>query len=188
MIKDFRARWSYRFEMLLVYLTNHVISRIVLSSVRLFWFRRIMGFEIGPGSSILTDFKVSRRGNLKLGRSCVVNNSCRFDNRFLIELDDNVSITYGTMILTKGHDIDSPTFATKGGGVKIGSYAWVCAQAIILPGVTLGQGAVALTGAVVTRDVAPFQVVGGNPAQLVRERPQNQAYVLKWDPWVPFFG
>lgn len=175
-------------ERTLVYINNHLISRVVFSRVRLFWYRRVMKFQIGPRSSILTGFKVSRRGNLRIGHNSVVNNSCRFDNRFRIELGNNVSITYGTTIYTKGHDIDCPDFSTKGAGVRIEDYVWVCANAILLPGVTLGEGCVVLTGSVVIKSVAARQVVGGNPSRFIRNRPANQRYQLHWDPWVPFFG
>jgi len=173
---------------LLVYLTNHVISRIFLSSVRLCWYRLIMGFHVGSKSSILTDFKVASRGNIIIGRNTVINNGCRFDNRFPIILGDNVSISYGAMILTKGHDIDDPWFITKGAPVRIEDYVWVCAGVIILPGVRLGKGCVVLSGAVVSKDVPEYHVVGGNPARFIRQRPRNQAYQLDFNPWVPFFG
>jgi len=173
---------------LFVYVNNHLVARIFLSWVRLAWYRLAMGFTIGPGSSVLTDFKVAGRRNLKIGANTVINNGCRFDNRFPIAIGDDVSITYGTMILTKGHDIDDPGFPTKGAGVEIGDYAWVCARATLLPGVKLGKGCVVLTGAVVTQDVPEYHVVGGNPARFIRERPRNQTYRLRYDPWVPFFG
>ncbi len=147
-----------------------------------------MGYQIGPESSILTDFKVSTTGNLTIGPNTVINNSCRFDNRFPIKIGRNVSITYGTHIYTKGHDVDDPQFKTKGGGVTIEDYVWICGNAIILPGVRLGKGCVILSGAVVSKDVGEFQVVGGNPATLVRERTRNLEYQLNWNPWVPFFG
>ncbi len=179
---------KHYWDRFLVYVTNHLISRVVFSKVRLVWYRRVMKFQIGAESSILTDFKVARRGNLRIGNNTVVNNGCRFDNRFRIELGNNVSVSYGTKIFTKGHDITCPDFSTNGDVVKLEDYSWICAEAILLPGVTVGKGAVVLTGAVVPKSVEAFAVVGGNPAAKVSERPQNQRYQLHWDPWVPFFG
>lgn len=170
------------------YITNHIISRIVFSRVRLFWYRKVMKFLIGKGSSILTDFKIATTSNLIVGEHTVVNNGCRFDNRFPITIGDNVSITYGTAIFTKGHDIDDPYFRTKGAPVVIDDYVWICANAIILPGVHIGKGAVVLTGSVVTQDVEPYQVVGGNPAKFIRMRLTDLRYELNWDPWFSFFG
>lgn len=175
-------------ELFLVYINNHLISRVVFSKVRMFWYRSVMGFSIGKGSSILTDFRVSCRKNITIGSHTVVNNHCRFDNRFPIDLGNNVSVTWGTVLLTKGHDIDDPLFRTKGAPIKLGDRSWVCAGAMLLPGVNLGEGAVVLSGAVVVKDVPSYHVVGGNPAVFVRERSRNLTYFLSWDPWVPFFG
>ena len=47
---------------------------------------------------------------------------------------------------------------------------WIGARAIILPGVTIGEGAVVAAGAVVTKDVGPWAVVGGNPAKVIKMR------------------
>jgi len=175
-------------EDFLLYLTNHVISHILVSSIRMFWYRNVMKFNIGDRSSIFQDFKVAGRRNIDIGDHCVVNNSCRFDNRFPIKIGNNVSITYGTSIFTKGHDVDDPLFRTKGAPVIIEDYVWIAAYAIILPGVTIKQGAVVLPGSVVAYDIAEYHIVGGNPAKFVRERERNLAYELEWNSWMPFWG
>lgn len=56
------------------------------------------------------------------------------------------------------------------GDVKIGSDVWLCANAVILSGVTIGHGAVVANSAVVTKDVEPYSIVGGNPAKLIGYR------------------
>jgi acetyltransferase-like isoleucine patch superfamily enzyme len=177
-----------KFNRFLVYLSNHVVSRIVFSSVRMWWYRRVMRFSIGPGSSILTDFRVATCRNISIGSNCVVNNGCRFDNRYPIRIGNNVSVSYGTHILTKGHDMNDPDFKTVGSSVIIEDRVWTCTNAMILPGVRLGQGSVVLSGAVVTKDVEPYSVVGGNPAQIIRTRSRDLRYTLSYDAWVPFWG
>ena len=54
--------------------------------------------------------------------------------------------------------------------IKIGNKVWICAKAIILKGVSIGDGAIIAAGAVVTKDVEPYTIVGGNPAKLIRKR------------------
>lgn len=54
--------------------------------------------------------------------------------------------------------------------IVIGDSAWVAGWSIILPGVTIGEGAVVAAGAVATKDVAPWTVVGGNPARVIKKR------------------
>jgi acetyltransferase-like isoleucine patch superfamily enzyme len=72
----------------------------------------------------------------------------------------------------------------KGGDVMIGSRAWIGYRAIILPGVTIGEGAVVAAGAVVSRDVPPYTVVAGNPARAIGDRPRDLTYRLEFRPWL----
>ncbi|AXP01460.1 antibiotic acetyltransferase [Pseudomonas fluorescens] len=78
------------------------------------------------------------------------------------------------------------SYSTKG-DVVIGSDCWICAEAMILSGVTIGHGAVVAAGAVVTRDVEPYAMVGGNPCRFIRwrfEEPVRQALLESaWWEW-----
>jgi acetyltransferase-like isoleucine patch superfamily enzyme len=58
--------------------------------------------------------------------------------------------------------------------VKIGNKVWIGFNSIILKGVTIGEGAIVGAGSVVTKDVAPWTIVGGNPAKLIREIPEHE--------------
>ncbi len=58
----------------------------------------------------------------------------------------------------------------------IGDYAWLGPRCIILPGITVGEGAVVAAGAVVTKDVEPYVVVGGIPALKISDRPSSLSY------------
>jgi acetyltransferase-like isoleucine patch superfamily enzyme len=73
---------------------------------------------------------------------------------------------------------DIKDYAPSKGDVVIGSDCWICADAIILSGVTIGHGAIVAAGAVVTRDVAPFSVVGGNPCKFIRWRFEEEVREL----------
>ncbi|WP_166361168.1 CatB-related O-acetyltransferase [Pseudomonas akapageensis] len=65
---------------------------------------------------------------------------------------------------------DIKDYAPSKGDVVIGSDCWICTNAVILSGVTIGHGAIVAAGATVTRDVPPFAVVGGNPCKFIRWR------------------
>lgn len=56
------------------------------------------------------------------------------------------------------------------GDTVIGNDVWIGSEAIIMPGITIGEGAVIGTRALVTRDVEPYAIVGGNPAKVIRKR------------------
>lgn len=155
---------------LTVWVANHVVSRVPIHRVRTAYYRRLMGFQIGAQAVILTDVRFARRGNLSIGPGAVINNGCRIDNRFAVHVGRSTSLSYGTFVLTKGHDIDDPQFRTRGAPVVIGDYVWCTVRTTVLPGVTLGDRAVVLPGSVVSSDVEAGTVVGGIPARLVRTR------------------
>lgn len=77
-----------------------------------------------------------------------------------------------------------PDYGGTRGDVVIGSDVWLCSNSIILSGVSIGHGAVVANGSVVSRDVAPYSVVAGNPARHVRWRfPEEQCQALLASDW-----
>jgi acetyltransferase-like isoleucine patch superfamily enzyme len=86
----------------------------------------------------------------------------------------------GVWIWTLEHDPQDPNYAAVGGAVIIEDFVWISCRAIILPGVTVGEGAVVAAGAVVTKDVEPFSIVGGVPAKVIGVRNRNLTYKLNF--------
>ena len=101
-----------------------------------------------------------------------------WDERIVI--GSNVLVAAGVRMITRKHgfaDIGRP-MADQGynnAPIVIEDDVWIGFQAIILPGVTVGRGAIVGAGAVVTRDVKPYCIVGGVPARLIRERTPREA-------------
>ena len=75
---------------------------------------------------------------------------------------------------------------TSSSAVRIEDYAWLCSHCIILPGVTIGKGAVVASGAVVTKDIEPWTVVGGVPAKPIGKREEKKYDYHPGAYWVPF--
>ena len=122
---------------------------------------------------------------VRIGARAVINFDCLLDGRhYSIEIGEDASIGPEAAILTVGHNPQSADFATEGGAVLIGPRAWVGYRAIVLPGVTIGEGAVVAAGAVVSRDVAPYTIVAGSPARVVGERRRELSYRLDYRPWL----
>lgn len=133
-----------------------------------------MGLEIIPG------------GRIRVGRGTVVGSRALLDGRRGIEIGANVNLGGEVAVFTLQHDVRSPTFGPKGGPVRIGDRAWISFRTTVLPGITIGEGAVVAAGAVVTKNVPPYTIVGGVPAVPIGERPEDLHYELA-DARAPWF-
>jgi acetyltransferase-like isoleucine patch superfamily enzyme len=172
---------------LLNYLTNHLIPHMPLYSVRHAWYRRVLGVRLGRSSGIhlgcylwcFGPSRLRRDGYLTIGEHTRINRRCLLDARGPVRIGDNVSVSPEVAIITTQHRMDDPAFAVESRPVVIEDHAWIGMRAVIMPGVTVGRGAVVATGAVVTRDVPPLAVVGGVPARQIGTRGlQHPSYVL----------
>lgn len=171
------------------YVTNSVIGHVPSAAVRHLWYRRVNGIEIGAGSTILMSTYlytgVRRRGRepaIVIGRNSVINRQCCLDGRGGLRIGDNVSISPGVWLLTDQHDMNDPWFVESFGPIVVEDYVWVGSRATILPGVRIGRGAVVAAGAVVTKDVEPFEVVGGVPARRIATRSTDLRYEIRHRP------
>ncbi len=121
---------------------------------------------------------------IQIGSRSVINAGVVLDGRGArLTIGDYVDIAPEVRIWTLEHDPDSPHHADRAAPVSIGDYAWICSGATILPGVTLGEGCVVAAGAVVTRDVDAWTVVGGVPARTIKTRNRNVMPRQIYRPW-----
>ncbi|PTQ99354.1 maltose O-acetyltransferase [Mucilaginibacter yixingensis] len=163
-----------------IFICNRVVSRIPSHTVRLFYYRKVMQYRIGKGTAILMDCTFDCTRSIAIGANSVINGKCRLDNKGGISIGSNVSISHESIILSADHDINSPDFAGRERPVTIEDYVWIGTRAMIMPGITIGKGAVVAAGAVVTRDVAPFDVVAGVPAKVIKQRNHHLTYQLSY--------
>lgn len=152
-----------------------------------FWLRplfyRLCRYDIAPSATLQGGVRFFHIGRLQVGAGSLVNRGVLLDNRAGITIGRNVSIAHDARIYTLGHDPHDANFATKGAPVRIDDHAVVFAAAMIMPGVHLGAGCVVMAGAVVTKDVPPLRIVGGNPARDIGPRDTQPAYTLKRRYW-----
>jgi acetyltransferase-like isoleucine patch superfamily enzyme len=166
--------WLYwrGFHLFLATLTGLIPSH----RVRLFLYRAVFGIKIGGGSAIHWQCRFWEPGRITIGEHTVIGNNALLDGRYGLVIGDRVVMASEVAIYTLQHDVDDPFFGSVGGPVFVEDYAYVGPRVTILPGVRIGQGAVVSAGAVVTKDVAPFAIVGGVPAQFIRERQRDLRY------------
>jgi maltose O-acetyltransferase len=132
---------------------------------------RFAGFQLGEGTRVLGPIRITgERGlneRLSIGKNCSVDADCVLEVADKLTIGDGVTIEPGVMILTSTHELDFPSHRAGKlvlNPVVIGDGAWLRARAVILPGVTIGAGAVVEVGAVVNKSVEPNTRVGGSPA------------------------
>jgi len=169
------------------YLTNHVVAHMPSFTLRRLWYRHVLGIVFGQGASVFLGSHVwfcgprdIRRRGVVIGRNSFINRDCTLDLRCGLKIGDNVSISPEVMILGLSHDYNDPAWTLLDAGpVTIEDHVWIGSRAMILPGVTLGRGAVVAAGSIVTKDVAPMTVVAGNPAKPIAVRDSGATeYVL----------
>lgn len=174
-------------------------SRVFIGAIAAFSYNRCVGCfpsyylrhaflraylkRLAPGTNVQSRCHFLNGRRISIGPRNVINFGCLFDGRkYGIITGSDVSIGPEAAILTLGHDPQSGVFADQGGDVKIGDRAWIAYRAVIMPGVTVGDGAVVAAGSVVTKDVAPFTVVAGVPAKMIRKRNEDLVYQLDFRP------
>jgi acetyltransferase-like isoleucine patch superfamily enzyme len=158
--------------------TSELVGYIPCHRFRLMWLRGACRVRIGAHSSVHRRCRMYHPHRIVIGSNTVVNYGVLLDGRGGLHIGDNVSISEGCLILSMQHDIDDPEFCLQGGFVTIEDHVFIGSRATILPGVTVGEGAVVAAGAVASRDVAPYTVVAGVPARRVRERNRDLRYRL----------
>lgn len=130
------------------------------------------GLDIGPGFDI-------NSGSLSFGHEVFVNNGCRFECTAGIQIGSYCQIGPRVSFETVTHELELAIFSHRPSirkAIKIDNHVWIGANAVILPGVIVHEGAVIAAGAVVTEDVPAYTVVGGVPARIIGriERPTTE--------------
>ncbi len=130
---------------------------------------QLTGKKIDDTFRMFPPFTADFGKNITIGKNVFFNSGCRFQDQGGIVIGDGVLIGHNVVIATINHDL-SPENERKNhyAPVKIYDNVWISSNATILPGVTVGEWAVVAAGAVVSKDVEPYTVVGGVPAKVIK--------------------
>jgi acetyltransferase-like isoleucine patch superfamily enzyme len=163
---------------------NLVFTGVPFHAVRQ-GFLRAAGMRIGRKVAILRGTTGVRPERISIGNHCIIGFQCFLGGEGGIEIGDNVNLASFSVLLGGAHDINSPTFDAVLRPTVIEDYVWIATRAIVMSGVRVGRGAVVAAGAVVTRHVPPYHVVGGVPARQIGERnPEACQYEFNYQPWL----
>jgi len=170
------------------YLCNGFIMNQPSYKLRHFTLSKLLNVKIGVDSSIHYGCFVtgSEHGSLiEIGDNSVINRFTYLDGRFPLKIGNNVNISHYTIIQTLTHDPDASDFCGVPGNVVIEDHVWIGTRAMIMPGVTIGEGAVIGAGSVVTKDIPPYSIAVGVPAKVIKKRNTELDYKTKY---FPFFN
>jgi acetyltransferase-like isoleucine patch superfamily enzyme len=166
-------------------IANRMVAHLPGYRLRRFIYRNVFRMKIGEGSTLQIGAFILAPHKISIGDHANIGIGALLDGRRGLVIGSNVDINFNVSMFTLEHDINSPDYSTKGGTVIISDYACIASGAVILPGVRIGRGAVVAAGAVVTKDVEDFSIVGGVPARPIAHRSSDLRYTLKANPF-PF--
>lgn len=159
-----------------LYVANAWVNRLPFHGLRNAFYRRIGRVGLDRSSSLHMGAILYTLGGVTIGPNTTIDRGVRLDGRGGVTIGANVNIAPDVYLLTADHDPQSPDFEGRTAPVTIEDHAWIATRAMILPGVTVGRGAVVGAGAIVTRDVPPYAIVAGSPAKVIGQRTETLSY------------
>jgi acetyltransferase-like isoleucine patch superfamily enzyme len=143
---------------------------------------RLCGMRLAHGAHLYAGVEVRDPRRISIGRRTSIGRKAILDGRGMIRIGDNVNLSSEAAIWTMQHRVQDPGFGVESAPVVVGDRAWLSFRCTVLPGVTIGEGAVVAAGAVVTGDVAPYTIVAGIPARRIGTRRADLHYAIDRPP------
>ena len=132
-------------------------------------FSELTGRPVDESFGLFPPFYTDCGKNIHIGKNVFINMGCKFQDQGGIFIGDGALIGHNVVLATLNHAASPKDRGSMiPAPIRIGKNVWVGANAVILPGVTIGDGAIVAAGAVVNRDVPENTVVGGVPAKVIR--------------------
>lgn len=139
---------------------NRIINKLPSRHIRKWWLQ-MLGAKIGERCFPCRRVEVLLPKALTLEDGVAVGWFAELDARGGISIGHDTNISSHVKLITGSHDIDDPDYTADFRPIKIGSHCWIGTGAMVLQGVTIGDGAIIAAGAVVTKDIPPYEVWGG---------------------------
>jgi len=140
---------------------------------------RLFGARIGRDAHIYPSAHIYLPWNLTLGEEASIGEWVLVYNLGPVTIGDRATISHRAHLCAGTHDYRDPTLPLLRLPIQIDSQAWVCADAFVGPGLHIGEGAIVGAAAVVVADVPAWQIVGGNPAYLIKSRLMHGANTVR---------
>ena len=138
-------------------------------------FSKLTGKPMNDTLNIFPPFYTDCGKNIKIGNHVFFNSGCKFQDQGGITIDDGALLGHNVVLATLNHCMIPEQRANlEPAPIHIGKNVWIGANAMVLPGVTIGDGAVVAAGAIVTKDVPANSIVGGIPAKKIKNVPKHE--------------
>lgn len=131
---------------------------------------RLFGATIGRGVVIKPKVNVKYPWYLEISDFAWIGEEVWIDNLVWVRIGPHACLSQGAMLLTGNHDYKKATFDLRVGEITLEAGAWIGAQSVVCPGVTIRSHAVLAVGSVATKDLDAYGIYQGNPAVWVRTR------------------
>ncbi|HZO46138.1 MAG TPA: sugar O-acetyltransferase [Xanthobacteraceae bacterium] len=133
-------------------------------------FSELIGKKVDDSFLLIPPFYAAGGDEIRVGHNVFVNQNCTFYDLGGLDIADDVMIGPNVNIITAGHPLapSQRRSVTIGKPIVIERNVWIAANATIIGGVNVGENSVVAAGSVVTKDVPPNTLVGGNPARVIR--------------------
>jgi putative colanic acid biosynthesis acetyltransferase WcaF len=135
----------------------------------------LFGAKLGKDCHFYPSSRIWAPWNLHCADHVAAANGVEIYNPSLIELGSHVILSQDSYLCGATHDYNDPAFPLLAYRMTIAPYAWICARAVVAPGVQVAEGAVLGLASVATRDLESWTVYSGHPAQAIRQRQPNSA-------------
>lgn len=168
-MKEIFSEFYHFFLKIMMWIPLHVLRKCIC---------KLVFNKYAFSTSVRRNVDLRSPYRIEIGENCNINKKCVLDGRGGVKIGNNVDIAQEVNIWTEEHDYNSPDFISTENPVVIEDYVWIASRATILPGVTIGRGAVVACGAVVTKDVPPLAIVAGIPARIIGTRKDGFNYKL----------
>jgi acetyltransferase-like isoleucine patch superfamily enzyme len=146
----------------------------MVASLRAFFWSFFLK-KIGKNVSIMSNVTFMSPQKIEIGNHVLINTGSKIGGQNGVKIGNFVLIGYNVNLVSENHAFSNPVQPIKnqgyfGGPIVLEDDIWIGANAVILPSVKIGRGAIIGANAVVTKNVAPFSIVGGIPAKKIKDR------------------
>ena len=131
---------------------------------------RLFGASIAANVAVRPGVRVKYPWLLSVGEYTWIGEDCWIDNLARVDIGAHACLSQGTYLCTGNHDWSDRAFHMVCRAIRVEDGAWIGAQSVVCPGVTVHKLSVLMVGSVARRDVPEREVHGGNPAAFVRNR------------------